>query len=134
MESRRKLNLGHYLIIVVGSLIIIGSIRGCVIQNDIENNGNEIVVKFIRKDRLPKTTNFYFGYYYAGKYYETSASGVQHSIINSEKETADIDSLKRNHFYSAKFKSDDLKNIIVNPSKEISDSVLIRKAGFSLKE
>jgi hypothetical protein len=106
------------------------AIRGCVIQKDIENNGIEIVAKFIRKESRPKTSNFYFAYFYNGKYYETAASGVKHSILNSKRETTLINELKLNHYYSAKFEPKHLKNIIVNLSKEILDSTEIRKAGF----
>lgn len=130
MKPERKLKFGHYYVIIFISLFSFLAIRGCVIQKDIENNGIEIVAKFIRKESLPKTSNFYFAYYYNGKYYETAASGVNYSILNSERETKLINELKLNHYYSAKFKPNHLKNIIVNLSKEILDSTEIKKAGF----
>lgn len=116
--------------ILFSLLIIFGAINGFIVGNSIENNGTTIVAKFIRKESLPKTTHFYFGYYHAGKYYETTASGIKNSMFNSKEETRLINDLKLNHFYPAKFNPNYLKRIIVNPSKEILDYAAIKKAGF----
>ncbi len=128
--SRRKLKFGHYYMILFSLLIIFGAINGFIVDNRIENDGTTIVAKFIRKESLPKTTHFYFGYYHAEKYYETTASGIKHSMFDSKEETRLINDLKLNHLYTAKFNPNYLKRIIVNPSKEILDSAAIKKAGF----
>jgi hypothetical protein len=130
MTKFKKLKFGHYYGIIFSLLFLFILIRSCVIENSVENSKTEIITKFIKIEKSIKTTSFYFGYYYKGKYIETSASGINYSMFNSEKETEMIDSLKINHFYSAKFNPKYLKNIIVNPSKEIKDSTEIRNAGF----
>ena len=108
-------------------------IRSCVIENDIEKSKTEIVAKFVRKEKSIKTTAFYFGFYYKGKYIETCGSGISYSMLNSDKETELIDSLKIDHFYLAKFDPRHKKNIIVNPSAEVKDSTEISNAGFEYK-
>ena len=130
MNKIGKLKFGHYYALIFSSFICFLIIRSCVVENDIENSNIEIVAKFVKKEKSNKTTSFYFGYYYRGKYIETNASGINYSIFNSDKETELIDSLKIDHFYSAKFNPSHLENIIVNPSKEIKDSTRIKNAGF----
>lgn len=130
MTKIGKLKFGHYYVLIFSSLFCFILIRSCVIENNIKNSKTEIIAKFVKIEKSTKTTAFYFGYYYKGRYIETCGSGINYSIFNSDKETVLIDSLKINHFYIAKFNSNHLNNIIVNPSKEIKDSTKIRKAGF----
>jgi|JI6StandDraft_1071083.scaffolds.fasta_scaffold431134_1 hypothetical protein len=130
MTKFGKLKFGHYYGLIFGSLFCFLLIRSCVIESNVENSKTEIIAKFVKIEKSTKTTAFYFGYYYKGKYIETCGSGINYSMFNSDKETDLIDSLKINHFYLAKFNQDHLKNIIVNPSKEIKDSTKIRNAGF----
>ena len=132
MTKIGKLKFGHYYVLIFVSLLCFVLIRSCVIKNNLENSKTEIIAKFVKIEKSTKTTAFYFGYYYKGKYYETCGSGINYSMFNSEKETNLIDNLKINHFYIAKFNPNHLKNIIVNPSKEIKDSTEIRNAGFDL--
>lgn len=130
MTNKRRLKFGHYYTIVFVSLFCFIVIRNCVIEKDIEKSKTEIVVKFVKKEKSIKTTSFYFGFFHQGKYFETSASGINYSMFNSDQETELIDSLKIDHFYLAKFDSNHTKNIIVNPSAEVTDSIKITNAGF----
>lgn len=128
----KKLNYGHYLIMFFIVLITFFGIRGCVIQEEIKYEGKNIIVKFIKKERKPKTTHFYFGYYYNGQYFETLCSEIKYSVLNSEEETKLIDSLEVNSFYKAKFNEKYPESIIVDPSKKITDTVGIKLAGFKV--
>ncbi|HBI02117.1 hypothetical protein, partial [uncultured Flavobacterium sp.] len=94
----------------------------------------DIIAKFIKKERIPKTTHFYFGYYYNGKYFETLRTGIKYSITNSDEETKLIDNLELNSFYIAKFNENYPESIIVNPSMKITDTLLIKSSGFSFDE
>ena len=130
MTKIGKLKFGHYYGIIFVSFLCFIFIRSYVIEKDIEKSKTEIVAKFVRKDKSVKTTAFYFGFYYQGKYFETCGSGISYSMFNSNKETNMIDSLKINHYYYAKFDPIHKDNIIVNPSEEITDSTKITNAGF----
>lgn len=130
MTKFGKLKFGHYYGLIFCSLFCFILIRSCVIESDLKNSKTEIIAKFVKIEKSTKTTSFYFGYYYKGKYIETCGSGISYSMFNSDKETDLIDSLKVNHFYLAKFNQNHLKNIIVDPSKEIKDSTKIRNEGF----
>lgn len=129
-----KLKFGHYYVIIFVSLFCFIMIRSCVIENDIDKSKTEIVAKFVRKEKSIKTTAFCFGFYYQGKYFETSGTGISYSMFNSDKETELIDSLKINHFYLAKYDPKHKRNIIVNPSAEVKDSTKITNAGFEYKQ
>lgn len=132
--STKKLKFGHYYVIIFVTVFTILVIRGCIIQNQIKTQGKEIVVKYIRKKTQPKTTNFYFGYFYNGKYRETSGSGIKYSILNSEKETELINNLEIGGFYYAKLDNEYPESIIVDPSKKVTDLNVIQHAGFKIEE
>jgi hypothetical protein len=132
MKFDRNLKFGHYFVIVSVLLISFFVMQHYIIQDSIKSEYKEIVVKYIRKKSLPKRTNFYFGYYYDGNYYETTRVGIKYSIFNSNEETKLIDSLKLGRFYLAKFNNEYPRSIIVNPSSEVTDYGEISLAGFSL--
>ncbi|MBE8725384.1 hypothetical protein C4F50_10535 [Flavobacterium sp. KB82] len=108
--------------------------RDTFIKNEIEKNGKEIIVKFTLKDKQPKITSFYFAYFINGKKISSANSGINYSISNSETETRSIDNLKINAFYLAKSISKYPTIIIVNPLKQVTDTIAILKAGFSREE
>ncbi len=129
-KSMKKLKFGHYYVIIFVSLLCFLLIRGCVIENDIQKSNIKVIAKFIKIEKSAKTTSFYFGFYYKEKYIETSASGVKHSMFNSREETDLVNNLKINHFYLAKFNPEHPKNIIVEKTEEVKDSLKIKDAGF----
>jgi hypothetical protein len=128
----KKLKFGHYYIICF--ILIFGFLhfRGVNIQNQIKDNGKDIVAKFVKKKRYPKTTDFYFSYYVKDSLYTTTGSGINYSILNSDKETKSIDDLEINSFYLAKFNPKYPDIIIVNPDEKITDTLEIRKYGFTI--
>jgi hypothetical protein len=124
-----------HLILIVGILLLIYlSIKSVYIRNEVRSDGNPIIAKFTLKDVLPKTTTFYFTYYFKGQKVTTGNSGIKYSILNSEKETTAITNLKLNAFYLANFDANYPNVIIVNPLKQITDTTAILKAGFSKDE
>ena len=125
-----KLKFGHYYLIVFSLLIIFLVYRDFTIKNEIILSKTKVIVKFIKIESLPKTTNFYFGFFHKGNYIETCASGVDYSIFNSDKETNLIKKLKLNHYYEANYNPNYPKIIIVDKSFEIIDSLKIKEAGF----
>jgi hypothetical protein len=128
-----KNTFSKYFVIIFVSVLTLIQLRSCLLNDEIKKNGTNIVVKFTLKDDLPKRTYFYFTYYVNGKKITTANSGIQYSILNSDTETEIIDNLKINHFYLAKYVPKDPDKIIVNPSKEVTDTSAILQAGF-LKE
>ena len=128
--NKKKLNFGHYFVSTILFIIGFFCIKDIYIKNQISKNGITIIAKFTSKEKKRKTTNFYFTYFIDNKKYSTPNSGVNYSILNSEKETQAIDSLKLDCFYLAKYLPKYPKIIIVNPSAEIKDSIKIKLAGF----
>ena len=128
--NEKKSNFGKYFTLT--SMIIIGffCFRDFYIKNQISKYGITTIAQFTSKDRKPKTTNFYFKYFINNKELSTSNSGIDYSILNSQKETQIIDSLKLNGFYKAKYLPEYPNIIIVNPYKKVEDSIEIKKAGF----
>ncbi len=129
----KKLKFGHYYVIIFILLLGFLHFRGVGIQNEIKNIGKDIVVKFVKKKRFPKTTDFYFSYYVKDSLITTSASGIKYDIFNSDNETESIDNLEINSYYSAKFNPKYPNDIIVNPFKKITDTLEIKKYGFTIK-
>lgn len=134
MKNKKTLNLGHIIVFIFFGIIMFFIIKDIVIKNDIEKSNEHIVVKFILKERLPKTTNFWFTYFINGKKISTANSGISYSISNSKSETEVIDNLKINGFYLAKYVPENPDIIIVNPLKQIMDTTAILKAGFSRED
>lgn len=134
MNKKVNLNGGHFILLIVILIVLYLCLKDVFVKNEIEENGKEIVVKFTSKVVLPKTTNFYFTYFIDGKKISSANSGINYDISNSKEETQVINSLKINAFYLAKSISKYSKIIIVNPSKQITDTTIILKAGFSREE
>ena len=130
----KNLKLGHYFIISLIVLFGFLHFRGVRIQNEIKNLGKDIVVKYVKKKSYPKTTNFYFSYYVDDSLYTTSGSGIKYDILNSDKETQSINNLKIKSYYLAKFNPKYPNSIIVNPNKQITDTLEIVKFGFNMKK
>ncbi|WP_264565044.1 hypothetical protein [Flavobacterium sp. N3904] len=131
---KTKLNLGKILVLVLVLILLALICRDFWLKNQVSESGKIIVVKFIKKEELPKTTNFYFSYYLNDSLIVTSNSGINCSVFNSENETKIIASLKLNAYYFAKHISKYPKIIIVNPKVRITNVDLIKKSGFSIEE
>ena len=127
-----KLSVGHYYIIILISVFALIQIRHNYIQNEIENEGKNIVAKFISKIENRKSTDYNFSYFINHKLDTTSASGLHKNyyIASSGREIEFKGDLKINSYYLAKFNPKYPERIIVIPEKEITDSVLIKKFGF----
>lgn len=134
MNKKIKLNGGHFIILITLIVIIYLCFKDTYIKNEIDNKGKEIVVKFTSKTKLPKTTNFYFTYFIDNKKINSANSGINYSISNSESETKDIDNLKINCFYLAKYDPKYPNVIIVNPKVQITDTNAILQAGFTKED
>ena len=129
----RKFNAGHFFAFFL-IIIVFLHFRGVGIQNEIEKDGKDIVVKFVKKKSYPKTTDFYFSYYFNDSLITTSGSGIKYDILNTKEETESINRLEINSYYLAKFNPKYPKNIIVNPNKKITDTLEIKKYGFIINK
>lgn len=130
----KKLKFGHYYLICFILLFGFLHFRDVIIQNQIKDKGKDIIAKFVKKKSYPKTTDFYFSYYVNDTLITTTGSGVKYDIFNSDKETQSINNLEINSYYLAKFNPKYPENIIVNPDEKITDTLEIRKYGFSINE
>lgn len=128
----KKLRFNHFVLIGLVIFFVFVYIRHTRVQNDIKNHGENIVVKFIRKEDFPKTTDFYFSYYLGDSLVTTTGSGLNYSVLNSEEENKIIDNLKIGSYYLARFYSKYPNIINVDPSKRITDTLLIQKFGFNI--
>ena len=127
---KTKLNAGQILVLVV-TISLLGLIfRDLWLKNKVRENGENIIVQYIKNEKLPKTTNFYFSYYLNDSLIITSNCGIKYSMFNSENETKTIDGLKLNCYYFAKHISKYPNIIIVNPKTQITNINMINKAGF----
>lgn len=134
LNKKIELNAGHYLVLIITVLLIYFSTKDLYIKNKVKNEGKQIVVKFTSKIRLPKTTKFGFTYYINGKKEFTYNSGVKYSILNSDETEKNIDNLKLNCFYIAKYIYKYSDMIAVEPTKQITDTIVILNAGFTEDE
>ncbi|MFB3389856.1 hypothetical protein [Flavobacterium sp. LAR06] len=130
MKNKIKLNGGHLILMVAVFVLLYLCLKDVFVKNNIEKNGKEIVVKFTSKIRLPKTTNFYFTYFVNGKRYNSANSGINYNISDSNEEIKNINNLKINAFYFAKSISKYPNIIIVNPVKQVTDTMAILKKDF----
>ena len=132
IQNNSKQNKTLLLIVSIVLLVLIA--RDFYLKNEVKKFNDFTIVKFTLKKRLPKTTNFYFSYNLNGEKIVTANSGIHYSIFNSDSETRIIDNLKINCFYLAKYNSKHPDIIIVDPLKQVTDTVDILKAGFSRED
>lgn len=127
-----KLSFGHYYLLLFISAIAFIQVRHNYIQNKIKSNGKYIVVKFISKIEKRKSTDYNFSYYINGKLDTTNATGLHKNyyFISSSRKIEFKGDLKIGAYYLAKFNPKYPERIIVNPEKQITDSLLIKKFGF----
>jgi hypothetical protein len=122
--------LGKIFLLVI--LICIGyfCMKDIYIKSIVGKSNLYIITKFIRKNDLPKTTTFYFDYYFNNAKVTVTNSGINDSHLDIKI----IDNMKINCFYLAKFEPKYPNVIIVNPEKQVTDTTEILKAGFSIED
>lgn len=128
--NEQKSKFGKYFVLIAITVLTFLCARDIYIKNQISKYGITLIAKFTSKERKLKTTEFNFTYFINDKKYLTANSGIKYSMFNSEKETQIIDNLKLNGFYLAKYLPQHPNIIIVDASKEVIDSIEIKKAGF----
>ncbi|OAZ04126.1 hypothetical protein [Flavobacterium succinicans] len=126
----KKLKFGHYYLIFFVAFLVFIQLRHLYIQNEINKDGKYIVVKFISRIEKRKTIDFNFSFYLNGKLDTTNASGITRDILTSKAKEKIIDSLKVNSYYFAKWNQKHPEILIVNPEKQVTDSMLIKQFGF----
>lgn len=90
--------------------------------NKIEKNGKIGIGKFVKYKRYPKSRNYFFEYYNGNK-----------KIKDKLREAPDGFSKKMGKFFEIKY-LDQYDDIMVNYDKEITDTTLILKAGFTKED
>jgi hypothetical protein len=118
----RKNKFGFILIGIVFFLVLPIYINAKFKFSEIEKDGKTGIGKFVEYERKPKTRNYYFEYYNKNK-------KIKDLIVNAP----DGFSKKVGSFYEIKY-LDKFDDIIVNFDKEIKDTALILKAGFSIED
>ena len=126
----KKLKFGHYYLIFFVAFLVFIQLRHLYIQNEINKDGKYIVVKFISRIEKRKTIDYNFSFYLNGKLDTTNASGITRDILTSKAKEKIIDSLKVNSYYFAKWNPKHPEILIVNPEKQVTDSMLIKQFGF----
>jgi len=119
---------------IVITVLLIFIARDFYIKNEVKKSNKITIAKFTLKDKLPKTTSFYFTYFVGNQKNITSNCGIKYSMFNSDAETKIINSLKLNCFYIAKYNPKHPNIIFVDATKQVTDTTAILKAGFSRED
>lgn len=114
--------------IFIGLPLLIFIIRDFYIKNETKNNGIEIIVRHDSIKKFPKTTNYYFSYFFDEKKISTCNSGLK-KLFEPNRIT-----VIPNKFYWAKFNPKHPDVIIVDQNKEVTDTTLILQYGFSRQD
>jgi hypothetical protein len=130
----KKFIKNNVVFLIISFILITLVLRDFYIKNEVNELNKFTIAKFTLKNDLPKRTNFYFTYILNGVKITTAKSGINYSILNSERETKIIDNLQINYFYLAKYNPEHPQTIIVDPLKRITDTTEILKAGFSKED
>ena len=118
----RKNKFGFIFIGIVFFLVLPIYINAKFKFSEIEKDGKIGIAKFVKYERKPKTRNYYFEYYNKNK-----------KIRDLIKNPPDGFHKNIGRFYEIKY-LDKFDDIIVNFDKEIKDTTLILKAGFSIED
>ena len=97
--------------------------KGYNYKNEVNKNGELTVAKFLYYKNYPKTTDYYFKYFVNNKTY-----------INIYGQTMSGFNKNKGKFYEIKYSKSDPNKLIVNFDKEITDTTIILKAGFSRED
>lgn len=103
-------------------IVFIFYIKANIKFTEINKNSKIGIGKFSEYKRYPKTRDYYFDYYNNGK--------KTRDLI---KNPPDGFHKKLGRFFEIKY-SEEYNDIIVNFNKEITDTVAILKAGFSIED
>jgi hypothetical protein len=98
-------------------------VKGYLYQEEIRDNREQTVCKFVLCKRFPKTTESFFKYRIDNRWYR-----------NSYGQCPDNYDKKINKYFRLYYSSKDANKIIVDFSKEIIDTTEIINAGFSSNE
>jgi hypothetical protein len=118
----RKNKFGFIIIGIVFLMTLPFYINARIKFSEIEKDGKTGIGKFVEYERKPKTRNYYFEYYNKNK-----------KIRDLIKNPPDGFHKNIGGFYEIKY-LDKFDDIIVNFDKEIKDTTLILKAGFSIED
>jgi hypothetical protein len=126
MKNKSKTKLYITLSITIPLLFFI--LNDLYLKNKTKKNGIDIIVKFDSVQKLPKRSYYYFSYYIETKKISTCNSGL--------KELFEFNaiSVTPNKFYKAKRSKNDSKMIIVDQNEQVTDTVAILEAGFSIED
>jgi hypothetical protein len=114
-----------YKLILVSFVVIIAILvfKGYSYKKEVNKNGETTVAKFFYYKNFPKTKDYYFKYFVKGETY-----------INSYGQTTSGFHENKGKFYEIKYSKKEPNKLIVNFDKEITDTTLILKAGFSKED
>jgi hypothetical protein len=126
MKKYSKTKLYITLAIIIPLLCLI--FFDIYIKNETKVKGIEIIVKHDSVQKLPKRSYYFFSYYLNGEKFSTSNITLKNYYIYQKINVIP------NKFYFAKYNSNNPEVIYVNPEKEIKDTTLILKAGFSRED
>ncbi|MDX6182024.1 hypothetical protein SGQ44_14250 [Flavobacterium sp. Fl-77] len=98
-------------------------VKGYLNQKEIKENQKQTVCKYLLCKTFPKTTESFFTYKIDNNWYRNS---YRHCSKDSEK--------KINKYFRVYYSSKDFSKIVVDFSKEVTDSTEIVNAGFSLNK
>ena len=114
-----------YKFMLLAFVLILGYLvfNGYNYRKEVNENGKTTVAKFLYYKDFPKTKDYYFKYFANEKFY-----------INTYGQTQSGFHKNKGKFYSLKYSKNDPNKIIVNFDKEITDTTLILKAGFSRED
>lgn len=130
MNEKFKFDARFFFILTVFSIIIFLCLKDIYIKSIVGRSNDYIIAKFILKEESPKLTGFHFVYHYNNKKVTVTNSGINDANLDK----IIIDNLKINSFYLAKFDPRYPHIIIVNPTKHVTDTLKILKAGFSKED
>ncbi|UOX34213.1 hypothetical protein LXD69_01555 [Flavobacterium sediminilitoris] len=114
-----------YKFIILGFLLVLGYLvfKGYNYKKEINENSKTTIAKFLHYKNFPKTKKYYFKYFVNEK-----------RFVNSYGQTQKGFHKNKGKFYSIKYSKNDPNKIIVNFDKEITDTVAILEAGFSIED
>lgn len=118
-----KKNINKFILLIMVFGLISLFIKGHLRSKEIQENKKQTICKFTFCKTFPKTTESFFKYNVNNKQYR-----------NSYGRCPDHYDEKINKFFIIYYSSKDPNKIIVDFSKQITDTTAILKAGFTREE
>lgn len=125
---KKKFTPQFYITLLITLVLLFFLLKELYVKNNTKHNGVNIIAKFDSIQRFPKTTLYYFSYFSEGKKISTCNSGLKKLFEFNEI------TVIPNKFYKAKKNKNDPMIIIVNQEEQVTDTIAILAAGFSLEE